>query len=170
MFHLSEPWWEIGVRTVLVYVAVLAGLRLTGKRQIGQMAPFDLVLILLIANAVQNAMVGTDSSVSGGIIAAGVLLVLNLGVSRLNRAVPLFRRFAEGGPVVLVSRGLVNEHALAREGIDEVELEQAVREHGVERLADVELAVLEVDGSISIVPLDHNVIRTRRRFRQTRHG
>jgi uncharacterized membrane protein YcaP (DUF421 family) len=168
VFDLGEPWYAILARAALVYVAVLIGLRLTGKRQIGQMAPFDLVLILLIANAVQNAMVGSDTSLVGGLLAAGVLLGLNLAVSRLNQVFPVFRRLAEGGPVVLVSQGVVNERALRREAIDENELEQAVREHGVGELEDVEMAVLEVDGSISVVPKDRDVIRTRRRFRQVR--
>ena len=171
MFDLGTPWWGIIIRTAVVYAAVLVGLRLTGKRQIGQMAPFDLVLILLIANAVQNAMVGADSSLAGGLIAAAVLLVLNFGVSRLNQAVPIFQRLTEGMPVVLVSNGHVIEPALVREGIDESELEGAIREHAVHGLDEVELAVLEIDGSISVVPRDHNIIRTRRRFhRAQRHA
>jgi uncharacterized membrane protein YcaP (DUF421 family) len=171
VFDLGTPWWAIIVRTAVVYVVVLAGLRLTGKRQIGQMAPFDLVLILLIANAVQNAMVGSDTSLLGGLIAAVVLLLLNLGVARVNQAIPMFQKLTEGGPVVLVSDGRVIEAALRHEGIDEVELEEAIREHAVRGLDEVELAVLEVDGSISVVPKDRNVIRTRRRFhRAQRHG
>ena len=169
MFELGTPWWAILIRTSGVYLAVLVGLRLTGKRQIGQMAPFDLVLILLLANAVQNAMVGPDNSLLGGLIAGAVLLTVNFAVSRLNRAIPRFQRFAEGHPVVLVSHGQVVAAALRAEGIGELELEQAVREHGIETLGQVELAVLEVDGSISIVSEDQNVLRTRRRFRQVQH-
>jgi len=171
VFDLGTAWWSIVARTAVVYIVVLAGLRLTGKRQIGQMAPFDLVLILLIANAVQNAMVGADTSLPGGLIAAVALLLLNLVVSRVNQAVPIFQKLTEGSPVVLVSDGRVVEAALRREGIDEVELEEAIREHAVRGLDEVELAVLEVDGSISVVPKDRNVIRTRRRFhRAQRHG
>lgn len=170
MFNFGTVWWEIGLRTTLVYVAVLLGLRLTGKRQIGQMAPFDLVLILLIANAVQNAMVGPDTSLVGGLVAAGVLLGLNLGVARLNQVLPLFRRLSEGMPAVLILRGQMVPGALSREGIDQVELEQAIREHGLADVSAVEMAVLEVDGSISIVPKDQQVIRAPRRFRQVRHN
>jgi uncharacterized membrane protein YcaP (DUF421 family) len=169
VFDLGTDWWAIVVRTAIVYLCVLVGLRATGKRQIGQMAPFDLVLILLIANAVQNAMVGTDTSLLGGLIAAAVLLTINLIVSRVNEAVPLFRRFAEGSPAVLISGGQLVESSMRREGIDLIEIEQAVREHGVDGVAAVQLAVLEVDGSVSIVPKDQGTIRTRRRFRQTRH-
>lgn len=171
MFDLGTPWWAIIARTAVVYVVVLAGLRLTGKRQIGQMAPFDLVLILLIANAVQNAMVGADTSLTGGLVAAVVLLLLNLAVARVNQAVPLFQRATEGSPIVLVSDGRVIEAALRHEHIDEAELEEAIREHAVSGFDEVELAVLEIDGSISVVPRDRNIIRTRRRFhRAQRHG
>jgi len=171
VFELGTAWWAILVRTAAVYVAILLGFRMTGKRQIGQMAPFDLVLILLISNAVQNAMVGPDTSLVGGLLAAAVLLFLNLVVSRVNASVPFFQRLAEGSPVVLISGGQVIPGALQREEIDEVELDEAIREHAVRTIADVELAVLEVDGSISVVPKDRDVIHTRRRFhRAQRHG
>jgi uncharacterized membrane protein YcaP (DUF421 family) len=168
VFDLGTDWYAIIVRTLLVYVAVLVGFRLTGKRQIGQMAPFDLVLILLIANAVQNAMVGPDTSLIGGLLAAGVLLAANFGVSRVNELVPIFRRAVEGSPAVLISGGRLIERTMRREGVDLLELEQAMREHGIESIEDCELCVLEVDGSLSVVPKSQGTIRTRRRFRQTR--
>ncbi|MCC6382697.1 MAG: DUF421 domain-containing protein [Dehalococcoidia bacterium] len=130
------------------------------------MAPFDLVLILLIANAVQNAMVGSDSSLVGGLLAAFVLLFLNLLVGRFNERVPVVERFLEGTPAVLVSDGQVVEANMRKEGIDRQELEQALREHGVADIAGVELAVLEIDGDISVVPKSDGARRTRRHFRQ----
>ncbi len=169
MFDLGTPWWEILVRTVVVYGALLIGFRLSGKRQIGQMTPFDLVLILLIANAVQNAMVGPDSSLLGGLIAAAVLLVLNLVVARYRERIGLFRSLVEGQPAVLVADGRLVPEAIRREGIDTLELEQAVREHGLSGLGEVKMAVLEVDGTISVVPRGTDTIRTHRRFRQRRH-
>ena len=169
MFDLGTPWWGIIVRTAVVYGALLGGLRLTGKRQIGQMAPFDLVVILLIANAVQNAMVGPDASLTGGLIAAAVLLGMNLAVARLRDRNVRFRDAVEGHPAVLVADGKLNEQAVRHEGIDTEELEQAIREHGVAGLQDVKMAVLEVDGTISIVPRGTETIRTHRRFRQRRH-
>jgi uncharacterized membrane protein YcaP (DUF421 family) len=168
VFDFGTAWYLIIVRTAVVYFAVLIGLRVTGKRQIGQMAPFDLVLILLIANAVQNAMVGPDTSLVGGLVAAGVLLLINLGVSRFDEDVPGIRRFARGSPAVLVSQGVIDERAMRREGVDLDDLEQAVREHSISSLDDVELAVLEVDGSVSIVPKGKGTVRTRKRFRQVR--
>ena len=169
MFHLGTPWWEIIVRTTVVYVVVLVGFRVSGKRQIGQMTPFDLVLILLIANAVQNAMVGPDSSLIGGLIAAAALLVLNLAVANYRERIPLLRTLVEGQPAVLISDGKLVEPAIRREGIDLLELEQAVREHGLDGLGEVKMAVLEVDGTISVVPRGAETVRTHRRFRQRSH-
>jgi uncharacterized membrane protein YcaP (DUF421 family) len=152
MLTLAVPAWNIVLRTLVVYLVVLIGLRLAGKREIGQMTVFDLVVLLLLANAVQNAMVGPDSSLLGGILAAGVLLVLNALVARLGLRWPHLRRLVEGTPTLLVLRGEVILEHLRREGLDQETLEAAVREHGVARLEDVEIAVLEIDGSISVVP------------------
>lgn len=168
MFTLGAPWWEIAARTGLVYVMLLVGLRLGGKRELGQMSPADLVVILLIANAVQNAMVGTDVSVTGGLIAAGVLLGANALLGRFEHRLPWLRRISEGEPVVLVSNGEVMGRQMARHGIEPAELEQAAREHGLAGLAEVKQAILEVDGTISIVPQSSKTIRTKRRVRTRR--
>src|SRR5207245_5393442 len=149
---MTVPWYEILLRTAVVYLVVLLLLRLAGKRELGQMTPFDLVVILLIANAVQNAMVGPDTSVTGGLIAATVLVVLNYGLAQARERLPLLRRALEGTPTLLINDGkFVKEH-LRREGLDEELVMMAIREHGVDDLKDVKLAVLETDGSISIVP------------------
>lgn len=169
MFELGTEWWQILLRTTVVYGAVLIGLRLSGKRQIGQMAPFDLVVIILIANAVQNAMVGPDTSLAGGLISAGTLLVLNFGVSRLSERLPWVGRVVEGQATVLISHGQVLPDRLRGEGVDAAELEEAIREHGLAGIEQVELAVLEVDGAISIVPKDAAIIRTRRKPRRSVH-
>lgn len=170
MFHLGVDWWEIVIRTTVVYLALVVGLRFFGEREIGQMAPFDLVVILLIANAVQNAMVGIDTSLVGGLIAAATLLVANFGIAQLRAHNSHFRGLVEGESVVLISDGQLMPKQIRREGIDMLDLEQAIREHGLAGVHDVRLAVLEVDGTISIVPLEANsTIRTKRRFRQRSH-
>jgi uncharacterized membrane protein YcaP (DUF421 family) len=151
MFHLGEAAWSIAARTAIIYVVLLVGFRLTGKRQIGQMTPFDLVVILLIANAVQNSMVGHDVSVTGGLIAAAVLLVGNYGLARLSSRVGWLERVVEGEPTLLVRNGKFIEKNLEREDVDKEEILMAMREHGLDDIKDVELAVLETDGSISIV-------------------
>lgn len=147
------PLWDIVLRTAGVYVAILLGLRLAGKREIGQMTVFDLVVLLLLANAVQNAMVGPDTSLGGGLLAAIVLLVLNALVARLRLRWPVLRRVVEGSPTLLVLHGEVLTDHMKRERLDEETLEAALREHGVGDLSDVEMAVLEIDGSISVVPV-----------------
>jgi len=170
MFSLDVSGWSIVARTAIVYVALLLGLRLAGKREMGQMTPFDLVVILLIANAVQNAMVGPDTSVTGGLIAAGVLIVSNYGVAEARERLPWLRRAVEGTPTLLISNGeFVSQH-LRREGIDEDEVVMAIREHGVADVKDVRMAVLETDGSISIVPADAKAMRTRKHVRFVRRG
>lgn len=168
MFTFDIPWWEIAVRSGVVYVALLLGLRMGGKRELGQMTPFDLVVVLLIANAVQNAMVGPDTSLVGGLVAAAALLAANATLARFRRRIPWFRRMAEGDPVVLMSDGVLVDKHMRREGIDEVELEQAAREHGLDGLGDVKQAVLEIDGTISIVPSSVETIRTKRRIKARR--
>ena len=165
MLHLSISGWSIVVRTAVVYVALLVGLRLAGKRELGQMTPFDLVVILLIANAVQNAMVGPDTSLTGGLIAAAVLICLNYALAYARQWVPWLRRAVEGSPTLLINNGEIVDSHLRREGIDVDEVLMAIREHGLSGPQDVKVAVLEVDGSISIVPKDEKLPR-----RHTRKG
>lgn len=165
MFELNVPAWEIVARTVLVYGALLVGLRLAGKREIGQMTAFDLVVILLIANAVQNAMVGPDTSLTGGLVAAAALLVANFATAELRDHIPLLRRVVEGTPTLLIHDGQFVEEHLRREHIDRDEVLMALREHGVNDPSEVHTAVLEVDGSISVVPAGVDSIQTRRHIR-----
>jgi uncharacterized membrane protein YcaP (DUF421 family) len=169
MLTLSIPAWNIVLRTTVIYLTVLIGLRLTGKREIGQMTVFDLVVLLLLANAVQNAMVGPDTSLIGGILAAVVLLVLNTAVARLRLRWPRLRRLIEGSPTLLVLHGEVIADHLRREGLDQETLEAALREHGVSTLDDVEMAVLEIDGSISVVPAGGETKHVKRPLKYLRH-
>ena len=169
MLSLAIPAWNIILRTVVVYLMILIGLRLSGKREIGQMAVFDLVLLLLIANAVQNAMVGPDTSLLGGLVAAAVLLALNAGVAWLRLRSMRLRRLIEGSPSLLILHGQVIKERLRREGVDVETLETAIREHGVEDLSDVEMAVLEIDGSISVVPVGEHTKRIKHPTKFLRH-
>ena len=161
--------WNIVLRTVIVYLVILTGLRLAGKREIGQMTVFDLVVLLLLANAVQNAMVGPDTSLAGGLIAAVVLLVLNAVVARLRLRWPRLRHLVEGSPTLLVLHGKVIADHLRREGLDQETLEAALREHGVADVSDVEMAVLEIDGSISVVPAGGKTKHVKQPLKYLRH-
>jgi len=139
------------VRTLCVYVFILAGFRISGKREVGQMAPFDFALILLIANAVQNAMVGPDTSLVGGLAAASVLLLVNHTLGHLAAKHRGLERFLRGHARVLVTKGKAHAPSLEVEGISHVELLQALRENGCATVEECRLAVLEVDGTISVI-------------------
>jgi uncharacterized membrane protein YcaP (DUF421 family) len=162
MFRLGTPIWQIALRALVVYVAVFVGFRLLGKRELGQMTVFDLVLILLISNAVQNAMVGPDSSLQGGLVAAAVLLVANRLAAEARLRSPLLDRLFEGRSTVLVEHGKLVTGELRRQRVAEEDLEVAMREHGIASLEQVELAVLETDGTISIVPVTSPMLRSHR--------
>jgi len=142
---------EVAIRTALVYLVLLALLRLAGKREVGQLSVIDLLVLLLIADAVQNAMVGDNDTLLGGVVAAAVLIgldrVLAIAIDRWKWA----RKAIEGEPRLLVHDGKVLRKAMHAEGIDEAELRAAIRKHGVEKVEDVRLAVLEADGQISVI-------------------
>lgn len=161
---------EVAARTTIMYVFLIIGLRLTGKHELGQLNPLDLVLLLVISNAVQNAMVGPYASVSAGMVAVATLLLLNLALSYIGLRSKRFDRVLEGSPTLLVHDGaLITEH-LAKERLKPEDVEEALREHGVEQVSDVQSAVLEVDGSISVVtradvsnkPMPAHISRRRR--------
>jgi uncharacterized membrane protein YcaP (DUF421 family) len=164
----SVPVWEIILRTAVVYLAVLGLLRLGGKRELGQMSPADFVVILIIANAVQNAMNGGDVSLVGGIVSAATLLGANYGLARFGRSLPFFGRLFMEEPTLLLQDGKIVSEALRREHVEQEEIEMAAREHGIAELDEVAAAILEIDGSISIIPKDGPMHRSRRRFRQFR--
>lgn len=152
-------------RTLVIYLALLIGLRVAGKREIGQMTPFDLVVILVISNAVQNAMVGPDTSLTGGIVAAFTLLAANALVNRVGLRWRWLNSRIVGTPTLLINRGRFVEDHLRREGVQRDEVLMALREHGIGSVEDVDMAVLEVDGTISVVPMGDGAQRTRRRLR-----
>ena len=162
---------QIVVRTGVIYLLVLIGVRLSGKREVGQMTPFDLTLLLLLSNSVQNAMTGPDTSLLGGAAAAGTLLILNYLVADLSGGSRRLRRLIQGQPSLLVHDGKIIEAHMAREHVSMDELHRALREHGISSCDQVALAVLEVDGSISCLKYDEikpdaNTHLVRRRFIQ----
>lgn len=145
---------QIVLRTGLIYLLVLIGVRLSGKREVGQMTPFDLTLLLLLSNSVQNAMTGPDTSLMGGAIAACTLLILNYFVAEVSGTNRRFRRMIQGQPSLLVHDGKVIETHMAKEHVSMDELHRALREHGINSVDQVALSVLEVDGSISCLKYD----------------
>jgi uncharacterized membrane protein YcaP (DUF421 family) len=143
---------DIVVRTIVIYAFVVAVLRLGGKREVGQLGTLDLVALLLLANAVQNAMVGTDSSIGGGLTAGVVIIASTRLLDTVIRRSPAARRLLIGESRVLIQNGHVNRRAMEHEQISDDELQEALHEHGLEYRREVKQATLEVDGSISIIP------------------
>ncbi len=143
---------EVAVRTAIVYLFLVIALRVAGRREVGQMSILDLVVILIIANGVQNAMIGENTTLIGGLISAGTLIILDRVLDAVLSRNRKLARVLEGEPVLLVRGGQVLERALGRASVSRTELDAAVRAHGVASVRDVSLAVLETDGSISVIP------------------
>jgi uncharacterized membrane protein YcaP (DUF421 family) len=154
MFTTWATALQIVARTGAVYLLVLIGVRLTGKREVGQMTPFDLTLLLLLSNSVQNAMTGPDTSLAGGAVAAAVLLLMNYLVAELSGINRRFRRVVQGSPSLLIHNGELLMDHLKREHLTVDEVMRALREHSIGSVAEVALGVLEVDGSLSFLKLD----------------
>ncbi|MCE0484426.1 MAG: DUF421 domain-containing protein [Methylacidiphilales bacterium] len=151
MWNLSLPWWEFVLRALIIYFFLILILRLTGRRQIGQMSPFDLVLLLVLSNAVQNSMNGGDNTVLGGIILATTLVVCNGLVSLITSHSHTAEILVEGSPEILIFNGKLMKKTLEREGISMAELGGAMRVAGCDNVKEVHLATLEVNGQISVV-------------------
>jgi len=148
MFHLGLPWLEKIIRPVVVYVFLIIGLRLAGKRELAQLNPFDLVVLLTLSNTVQNAIIGDDNSVTGGLIGAATLLLVNYVVVRFLYSHDRLDRLVEGAPDVLIDNGDINADNCRRELITLSELESAAHKQGLASLNEVERAVLEPGGTI----------------------
>ena len=150
MFTLSEPWWELLLRAAIVYLMVLLLLRLTGKRQVGEFTPFDLVLLLLISEGVSNALRADESSVSGAFLVISTMLGINWVMGKLSASSRPFERLIEGRPRFLIRNGTVDYRSLRRESISNSELLMALRAQQCFSPHDATYAVLETDGTISV--------------------
>jgi len=151
LFTPGEPLIAKVIRTIIVYVFLLLGLRLAGKRELGQFNPFDLVVLLVLSNTLQNAIIGNDNSISGGLIGAALLLILNYVVVRYLFLHPKIDKIAEGDAVVLVLHGEMIEDVLKQQLITKAELMSAARRQGIDSLSEIECARLEVGGALTFV-------------------
>jgi uncharacterized membrane protein YcaP (DUF421 family) len=145
------PVWEYVLRAVVVYVVLLGMIRLSGKRTMGQFTPFDVLLIVLLGNAVQNALLGTDNSLIGGLLLAAVLIALNWTTGFFSSRNRGAEKLIEGVPVVLARDGVLFDGVLRHELVSRNDFDEALRQNGQLHLADVEIAILETDGRISVV-------------------
>jgi len=148
----SVTWWELILRAGIVYVFLLILLRLTGKRQIGQLSPFDLVLLLVLSNAVQNAMNGGENSVTGGLISAGTLIVVNYAVGWATYKSKKIETLVEGSPEVLIHNGKLFTKVMDKQRLTHHELDSALRQAGCACVEEVHFAILENDGRITVQP------------------
>lgn len=151
MFDLSMPWWAFVLRACVVYFVLLAMIRLSGKRTMGQFTAFDMLLVVLLGNAVQNALLGSDTSVAGGLLLAATLIGLNWLVGLASARSRRMEVLVEGSPVLLARDGKVYKDVLRRELISREDFEKTLRENGCEDIGDIRLAVLETNGHITLV-------------------
>ncbi len=150
MWQMSVPWWEFVARAVIVFVFLMVLLRITGRRQVGQLAPFDLVLLLVLSNALQNAMNGGDNSITGGLLSAVTLVGINWVVGYVTFRSKRLARVIEGKPQVLIHNGHVYRDVMASERLTQSELDAALRQAGCASVEDVHFAMLENNGQISV--------------------
>lgn len=155
-----NPYFDIIIRSASVYLFMLIALRMFGKKELSQLNTADVILILLISNSVQNAMVGNNVSLFGGLAAAAVLFIINFTLKKLIFIFPKFSAFIQEKPEILIHNGQMYFKTLSKLNITSNELKEAIREHGIEHFSDVKLAMLEIDGNISIISGDKNLRQT----------
>ena len=151
MWNIAVPVWELVLRAVVVYGFLIVLLRLTGKRQIGQLAPFDLVLLLVLSNAVQNSMNGGDNSLVGGLVSATTLIAVNYAIGQATFRNKRLEALIEGRPELIIHNGRVFEDAMRNAKLTHHELTAALRQAGCTCAEEVQAAILENNGSISVV-------------------
>jgi uncharacterized membrane protein YcaP (DUF421 family) len=151
MFALGVPLAEKILRPIIVYIFLIVGLRLSGKRELAQLNPFDLIVLLTLSNTVQNAIIGNDNSVTGGLIGAAALLAVNYLVVRFLYDHRKIEQLVEGSADILIEDGKVYEHKLKRELITKEELAAAARKQGFDSLSEVRQCVLEPGGTLTFI-------------------
>src|SRR3954453_15444063 len=152
MFTLGIPWSEKFVRTIAVYVFLMVALRLAGKRELGQVTTSDLIVILLLSNTVQNAIIGNETSLAGGLVGAAILIVINKGLAYWSYAHDKFRTLVDGKPIPLVIDGEVQYETLKQQRIAKEELDAAARNQKIAGINEIRQSILETNGMISIIP------------------
>ena len=160
---MMEGYVIIALKSIAVYVFIVAAIRVFGKKEFAQLSVVDVVFILLISNSVQTAMVGDDTSLSGGLVAALALFAMNYVFKRISLGSESMSKVIDGEPVMLIYNGEVRPNALKEASISLEQLKAVVREHGVEEISDVNLAIFEVDGNISVLSDNYRNLTKRKR-------
>lgn len=151
LFELSMPWWEFVLRALVVYVALLVMVRLSGKRSVGQFTPFDMILLILLGTAVQNSLIGKDVSLLGGLVLAGTLIAMNHVVGWVTARSRRIHGLVEGLAVKIIEDGVLDKDQLRKQGVSEMDLEEALRRAGLEHVSEVRRGWLETDGHITLI-------------------
>lgn len=160
-----NAYLDITLRSICVYFFMIAAIRLFGKKELSQLNTADVILVLLISNAVQNAMVGSNTGLLGGIVAAFALFTINFIFKKMMFFIPTLKGWVQDRPEILIHDGIIEFKTLGRLGITHDELMEALREHGVEHYKEVRLAMLEIDGNISVISGDSHLKQTRHKRR-----
>ena len=155
-----NPYFDIIIRSVSVYLFMVIALRIFGKKELSQLNTADIILVLLISNSVQNAMVGSNSSLLGGLVAALVLFILNFILKKVMFHSKSFSNLVQDKPLILIHDGKIDFKALSSLEISSDEMDEVIREHGLESYKEVKLAMMEIDGNISVISGDKNLIQT----------
>lgn len=163
MSLFQNQYVRIIISSISVYLFIILAIRLFGKKELSQLSVVDLVFILLISNAVQNAMVGADSTLAGGLVAAGTLFIMNYIFKQFLYLFPKFNKFIQGESIMLIYQGKLNVQNTAKVRMTMNEVMEVLREHGVDKIEDVNLAVLEVDGNISVLSNEYRNRTVRKR-------
>jgi len=160
MFHMQLPWLEKIIRPIIVYLFLVVFLRVFGKRELAQLNPFDLVVLLSLSNTVQNAIIGNDNSVSGGVIGAFSLLTINWLLTRLLFKAPKLEQVLEGTKTEFIRHGVVNPKALEKETMTELELLSVIHKQGLNDFSEVEICALEPNGTFYVEAMKPTIDET----------
>ena len=160
-----NDYLDISLRSVCIYLFMIVAIRVFGKKELSQLNTADVILVLLISNAVQNAMVGSNTGLLGGIVAASALFTINFIFKKMMFFIPSLKKWVQDRPEILIHDGIVEFKTLSRLGITHDELMEALREHGVEHYKEVRLAMLEIDGNISVISGDSHLKQTKHKRR-----
>lgn len=155
MWQMTSPWYEPVIRSFVVYFFIFLVVRIIGKKKLGEFAPFEVILLLIMGVSVQNAVIGNDHSITAGIICVAVLGGLNILINNLAYRFRWFEKIIEGQPEVIILNGKIHRKILEKEKITDAELYEALREHEIMNAEDVKCAILEADGKISVIKYAH---------------
>ena len=152
LFHLAMPWWEFVLRAAVIYLVLLVVLRMSGKRTVGQFTPFDLMVLVVLGSSVEGSLIGEDTSLLGGVILAVTLIACNWLVGFGASRSPRIRRWIEGDAVELGRDGEVFDPVLRKQNLNRTDIQEALRDNNLADPSEAESIMLEVDGTITVVP------------------